>query len=104
MVKNIDGRVVYNRYLIWLNKSHSAMAEAKFVVSLRGDNLSPKYAPDMTAPAVISGLIPIACPIPISAIPIVADVDQLLPVTRDVKAARITAVGKNIVGFIIFNP
>ena len=81
MVKNIDGSVVYNRYLIWLNKSHSAMAEAKFVVSLRGDNLSPKYAPDMTAPAVISGLIPIA-----------------------VKAARITAVGKNIVGFIIFNP
>src|SRR5690606_1878330 len=36
------GTVVIAIYLIWVNKSVPAMAGAKFVVSLKGDILSPK--------------------------------------------------------------
>ena len=51
-----------------------AIAGAKFVVSLRGDILSPKYAPEITAPAVISAGILNAIPTATRAIPIVAEV------------------------------
>ena len=41
------GIVVYIMYLIWVNKSVPAIAGARFVVSDKGDILSPKYAPDI---------------------------------------------------------
>ena len=41
-VIEILGIVVYVKYLICLNKSTFETAAAKFVVSLRGDYLSPK--------------------------------------------------------------
>ena len=68
----ILGTVVSVIYLMWLKRFEFAIAEAKLVVSLNGDNLSPKYAPDIIAPATIPVLISIAFPIPIKAIPIVA--------------------------------
>ncbi|MEG0580418.1 MAG: hypothetical protein RR490_10925, partial [Niameybacter sp.] len=67
---------MYNMCLIWSNKLVPAIAGAKFVVSDRGDILSPKYAPDIIAPAIILFGIPRALPIPNKAIPIVPTVVQ----------------------------
>ena len=80
------------------------MAGAKFVVSLRGDNLSPKYAPEMTAPATIPTGISRARPIPIKAIPTVAEVVQLLPVAKEIIAHIIIQAGKKILGCKICKP
>ena len=49
------------------------------VVSESGDILSPKKAPETTAPAVIAGEAPKASPMPIKATPTVAQVVRLLP-------------------------
>ena len=104
IVKIIEGKVVYNIYLIWSNKLDPDIAAAKFVVSLNGDNLSPKYDPEITAPATIAGSIPRAFPIPIIAIPIVADVDQELPVEIETIAEIKIHEGRKSEGFIIFKP
>ena len=79
---------------MWENKSPPAMAGAKLVVSLKGDILSPKYAPDSTAPAVIPNEMPKASPIPIKAIPTVAAVVQLLPVAMEIMAQITTLAAK----------
>ena len=81
-----------------MNKSDPEIAGAKFVVSLNGDNLSPKYAPEIIAPADISTGIPIALEIPINAIPTVADVVQLLPVAIEIIAHIIKHAGRKIDG------
>ena len=47
----IAGTVVYSMYLTCLYSSTPAMDAAKFVVSESGEILSPKYAPDIIAPA-----------------------------------------------------
>ena len=91
-------------YLICSNKSEPTTAAAKLVVSLNGDILSPKYAPDITAPATTPTSNPSAFPIPIKAIPIVADVDQLLPVASATIALTTTQAGKKKDAFIILNP
>ena len=70
------------------------MAGARLVVSLSGDILSPKYAPEITAPAIIPTGKPMAFPMPISAIPTVADVVQLLPVATDINAQMIIHAAK----------
>jgi len=49
----------------------------------------------MMAPAMIAGLRPMVCPMPIRAIPTVAVVDQEEPVLRLTRAEMMTAVGKN---------
>ena len=64
--------------------SHPAMAGAKFVVSDRGLILSPKYAPEITAPAVIGRLKDSPKAIPIKATPIVPMVPQDEPVATEV--------------------
>ena len=87
-----------------VNKSVPAIAGARFVVSLKGEILSPKYAPERIAPAVIPTDIPNALAIPISAIPTVAEVVQLLPVATEIIAQIITQEAKNIVGFKICKP
>ena len=81
-----------------VNKSVPEIADAKFVVSLSGDSLSPKYAPEITAPAIIPAGIPNAVPIPTSAIPTVAEVVHELPVAIEIMAAIITDAGKNMAG------
>ena len=84
-----------------VNRSTPAMAGARFVVSDSGDILSPKYAPEIIAPATIASDIPIAFPIPRSAIPIVAIVDHELPVTNEMMALTKQAAIKKYVGLTI---
>src|SRR5690606_15325829 len=98
------GTVVIAIYLICVNKSVPAIAGATFVVSLKGDILSPKYAPDITAPAIIPEDMPNAVPIPTNALPTVAEVVHELPVATEIIAAMITEAGRNIVGFKICKP
>ena len=101
----IVGTVVKLIYRICVNKSVPAIAGARFVVSLRGDILSPKYAPEITAPATIPPGIPRAVvPIPIKAIPTVAEVVQELPVAIDIIAAITTEAGRNISGLSTCKP
>ena len=88
-------------YLIWVNKSVPAIAGARFVVSDRGDILSPKYAPETTAPATIPRFNPIASPIPTRAIPTVADVVHEIPVAREIIEHISTQAGRKISGFNI---
>jgi len=62
------------------------MDEASIVVSDSGEILSPKYAPEIMAPAIQPSLNPCALPIPIRAIPIVAIVVHELPVITEINA------------------
>ena len=86
---------------MWVNKSVPAIAGAKFVVSERGDILSPKYAPEIMAPPIRPLLIPSALPIPKRAIPTVAIVDHELPEAKETIAQMIHAANRNIFGFRI---
>src|SRR5690554_1951301 len=99
-----EGTVVYIIYRICVNRSVPAIAGARFVVSLNGESLSPKYAPLMIAPATIASFIPKAFPIPNKAIPIVAIVDQELPVATLTIEQTIVVVKRNKLGFIISKP
>ena len=81
-----------------------ATAGARLVVSDRGDILSPKYAPDTTAPAVIAGENPRAIPTPIRAAPIDPAVDQDEPVARDTMEQSRQVVNKKILGLMILIP
>ena len=74
------------------------MAGARLVVSLKGDILSPKYAPEITAPAIMPTGRPMAFPIPMSAMPTVAEVVQLLPVATEISAQIIIQAAKKKVG------
>ena len=103
-VISIDGPVVITIYRICVNRSVPATAGARFVVSDMGDILSPKYAPDIIEPATIPSFIPIALPIPISAIPIVAMVDHELPVASETIEHITTEANRKMPGLSIFNP
>ena len=46
------GIAVIMRYLICLKRSTPQAEEATIVVSLNGETLSPKYAPEIMAPAI----------------------------------------------------
>ena len=70
------------------------IAGARFVVSLNGDILSPKYAPEITAPAVIPAGILKAIPTATKAIPTVAEVVYELPVVRDTRVETTKVIGK----------
>ena len=98
------GNVVIIMYLIWSNKLVSVTAAARLVVSLSGDILSPKYAPDITAPATIPVSKPKTFPNHINAIHTVSEVDQLLPVAKDVKAHITMQDGRKKDALIILNP
>ena len=106
MIKVIakEGIVVYAMYFICVNKSVPAIAGARFVVSDKGDILSPKYAPEITAPAAIPEGIPMVFPIPINATPTVAAVVHELPVAIEIMAQTIHEATKKKVGLIISNP
>ena len=60
--------------------------------------MSPKYAPDIIAPAATGAGIPIPCPIPISAIPTVLAVVHEDPVARDTTEQIRTVAIRNILG------
>ena len=61
------------------------------VVSDKGDILSPKNAPDTTAPAVSAICAPKASPMPINATPKVAQVVRLLPTAMPTSAVSTKA-------------
>ena len=65
----------------------------RIVVSESGVILSPKYAPQMTAPAAAASESPITCAIPTNATPSVPAVVHELPVTIPT-IAQIAAVAK----------
>ena len=90
--------------LICTKISVSVNVEAKIVVSERGDILSPKYAPDMIAPAVYAGLIPIAVPMPIIATPTVPAVPHDVPVATEITQQNKKVNGRKNFGVIIFIP
>ena len=74
---------------------------AKLVVSESGDNLSPKNAPETTAPAVAGNDTPSPPAIPIMATPIVPADPQDVPVTIASIADDKNAVTNINLGFII---
>ena len=80
------------------------MEAASTVVSERGEILSPKYAPEMMAPAVMASEKPSARPIPRRATPTVAMVVQEEPVITDTRAHRAQAVTRNTLGLMILRP
>ena len=99
-----EGTVVIIIYLMCEKSGVPAEEEARTVVSERGDILSPKYAPEIIAPAVHPGEKPWAVPIPMSATPIVAIVVHELPVIRDTRALMIQVAKRKIPGVIICIP
>ena len=78
--------------------------EAITVVSDSGEILSPKYAPEMMAPAITPSENPSALPMPISATPIVAMVVHELPTITDTSAQITHADSRNSFGEMIFSP
>ncbi len=88
------GNVVHSMCRIWSNRLERAATGARFVVSEKGDNLSPKYAPVIMAPAAGPFGIPKPSAIPIKAIPMVPTVPQEVPVKSDTKLETIQAVNK----------
>ena len=91
-------------FRICLNKGTPFIEEASTVVSESGEILSPKYAPEMIAPAISPSLNPIALPIPRSATPMVAMVVQELPIMTETMAHITQAVTRNIFGDMICTP
>ena len=100
----ILGTVVYIIYRMCENRSAFAIDDAKTVVSDIGDILSPKYAPEIMAPALRAEGTPRASPIPNSAIPIVAIVVHEVPVITEISDEMIQAHGKNTAGDISCTP
>ena len=82
----------------------SLMEDARIVVSDMGDILSPKNAPQITAPAVIGAGIPILVPIPIIATPAVPTVPLEVPQNKDTTEHRSNAVTRNSFGLISLIP
>ncbi|MNT84912.1 hypothetical protein D3C72_2250070 [compost metagenome] len=69
---------------ICVNSVVPATAGAKFVVSDSGDILSPKQAPQITAPAANVGETPVVAAIPMKATPTVLTVVNELPVNKEI--------------------
>ena len=106
MIKVIisDGMVVNSKYRMCEKIGLPVTDAAKTVVSESGETLSPKYAPEMIAPAIQPVSKPCASPIPIKAIPIVAMVVQELPVITDtIQQIRLVDTKKKL-GWMIWIP
>ena len=78
----MEGPVVQTICRICVKRSVPVTAGARLVVSDKGDILSPKYAPEMIAPAVIAGERSSPIDTPINATPSVPATVQELPVAR----------------------
>ena len=98
------GMAVSMRYRIWSKRSTPQALDATTVVSLSGDTLSPKYAPDIMAPATHPGWKPMTVPMPMNATPMVAMVLQELPVSTDMTAQTAHVVTRKKVGLSIRRP
>src|SRR3546814_21180111 len=83
-------------FLMCENRSTPVTAGARFVVSESGDTLSPKNAPDTTAPAVQYIGMPKPAPIPNRASPTVPTVPHDVPRDSDtIEQSTIAAARKN---------
>ena len=98
------GPVVSIMYLMCVKSGVPLTEEASTVVSLRGDTLSPKYAPEMMAPAVHPSSKPNALPMPSNASPMVAIVVHDEPVMREMTALMTQAEARNTAGWMICMP
>ena len=92
------GTVVQSMCRMWVKRSVPAIAGARFVVSDSGDILSPKYAPEITAPAASPMFSSCAVAMPIRATPTVPAVVQELPVASETKAQIAHAAAKKTLG------
>ena len=97
-VKVNAGTVVNNIYLICVKRGVPETLEASTVVSDKGDNLSPKYAPLIMEPAIHPSSKPCALPIPIKATPIVATVVQEEPINKLIRAHNTQLLTRNHCG------
>ena len=100
----VPGTVVYHIDLICVKSGTSQDDDASSVVSDSGLILSPKKAPEITAPAAMATGIPSPSAIPQSTTPIVLIDPQLVPAHTAIKAGKIKQIGKNNLGVIIFIP
>lgn len=98
------GTVVQSMLRICSNKSTPVTAGARFVVSDKGDILSPKNAPEIIAPAIRAGSYPRALPMPIKASPTVAAVVKALPILVPTIAQTTKTVGMKIFGDTSWKP
>src|SRR3546814_3877160 len=95
---SMAGTVVGIMFLMCENRSTPVTAGARFVVSESGDTLSPKNAPDTTAPAVQYIGMPKPAPIPIRASPTVPTVPHDVPRDSDTIAQSTIAAARNVYG------
>src|SRR5690606_34873677 len=101
---SMDGTVVGIMFLMCENRSVPVTAGARLVVSDSGETLSPKKAPETTAPAVQYIGMPKPAPMPISARPTVPTVPQEVPSDRETIEQRIIAAARKISGERITRP
>ena len=100
----VAGTVVYIMEPMWSYRGVPDISAATLVVSDRGDILSPKKAPEQTAPAISGAEMPILVPTPNKAKPMVAIEPKEVPVKRLVIAQRTKASGTMILGEHILRP
>src|SRR5699024_10930259 len=86
------------------NKSTFSTDEAMFVVSDNGDILSPKNAPETTAPAVIASDISNVLAIPINATPTVPTVVNELPILIPIMDATTNTIARKNFGVTKLKP
>jgi len=75
-------------------RSTPAAAAARFAESESGDDLSPKYAPEITAPAAMAGSSPMLAAMPMKPTPIVPTTVHELPMLAATTAQIAQAVTK----------
>ena len=100
----IDGTVVSSMYFMCVNIGTRAVDDASTVVSLMSEILSPKYAPDIMAPAIHPSSNPNARPMPIRATPMVATVVHDEPVKSEMTAQMTHEASRKIDGWRILSP
>src|SRR3546814_5619310 len=81
---SMAGTVVGIMFLMCENRSTPVTAGARFVVAESGDTLSPKNAPDTTAPAVQYNGMPKPAPIPIRSEENTYELQSLMRISYDV--------------------
>ena len=87
-----------------LNRGTPRLPEARVVVSLSGEILSPKYAPLIMAPATHPSPKPCARPMPMRAMPMVAMVVHDEPVMTLTKAQMAQVEARKMSGCMICTP
>ena len=89
---------------MWLQRSVPATAGVRLVVSDSGDILSPKKAPETTAPAAQYSGTPSAWAMPMMARPTVPTVPHEVPVASETTVARMQVAGRKMRGLSMPRP